>query len=77
MCLAIPGKILTKKGENATVDFNGVRREVNMSFLDDKVKRGEYVLVHVGYAIQKVDEEIARETYRLLDKKEVRKELKQ
>lgn len=77
MCLAIPGKILKKDGENAIVDFNGVRRKVNTSFLEDSgVLVGEYVLVHVGYAIQKVDEMVARETYRLLDTQEVNNELK-
>lgn len=77
MCLAIPGKILTRKGENAIVDFNGIRRQVNTSFLaEEEVSIGDYILVHVGYAIQKVDEEVAKETYRLLDAKEINKELK-
>jgi len=65
MCLAIPGKILKIDGERAVIDYGGVRKEANVSLIDAKV--GEWVLVHVGFAIQKVEEEIAHETYRLLD----------
>jgi len=67
MCLAIPGKIIEiKKEENiAIVDYGGLKKEANLSLVDAKI--GDYVLVHVGFAIQKVDENIARETYSLLD----------
>jgi len=64
MCLAIPGKILKIEGENASVDYGGIIKGANVSLIDAKV--GEWVLVHVGFAIQKVDEEVAHETYRLL-----------
>jgi hydrogenase expression/formation protein HypC len=77
MCLAIPGKIERIEGKKATVNFDGVKRNVDISLLDS-VKLDDYVLVHVGFAIQKVDEEIARETYRLLDeidKQAIQKEL--
>jgi hydrogenase expression/formation protein HypC len=66
MCLAVPGKIIEIKEDKATVDFSGVKRSVDISLLANCVI-GEYVLVHVGFAIQKLDEKIARETYRLLD----------
>ena len=69
MCLAIPGKILEIKGDTGIVDYGGLRKEANLSFIDAKV--GEWVLVHVGFAIQKVDEEIAHETYRLLSDVEI------
>ena len=69
MCLAIPGKILEIKGEDAVVDYGGVKKEANVSLIDCKI--GEWVLVHVGFAIQKVDEEIAHETYRLLSDVEI------
>ena len=65
MCLAIPGKIISIKNDLAVVDYGGLKKEANITLVDAKV--GDYVLVHVGFAIQKVDEKIARETYSLLD----------
>ncbi|MEK6971039.1 MAG: HypC/HybG/HupF family hydrogenase formation chaperone [archaeon] len=65
MCLAIPGKIVEIMGKHAQVDFGGVRRKADVSFIENPGV-GDYVLVHVGFAIQKVDERIALETYRLL-----------
>ncbi len=66
MCLAIPAEVKEIKGENAIVDFGGgVIREVNISLVDVRV--GEYVLVHVGYAIQVIDREDAQETLKLWD----------
>ena len=54
MCLAIPGKVLKKEGEIANVDFGeGTIREVNISLVN--VEIGEYVIVHAGFAIEKVD----------------------
>lgn len=68
MCLAIPGKIVEMVDEEnriAKVEIGGVRRGVNVGMLDD-IKIGDYVLVHVGFAMSKVDEEQAQETLRLL-----------
>jgi hydrogenase expression/formation protein HypC len=68
MCLAIPGKIVEiVDAENfiAKVEIGGVRRGVNIGMLDDVVV-GDYVLVHVGFAMSKVDEKEAHETLRLL-----------
>ncbi|MFZ1720674.1 MAG: HypC/HybG/HupF family hydrogenase formation chaperone [Candidatus Moraniibacteriota bacterium] len=79
MCLAIPGKIEVLDGRKARVDFDGVKRQVDVSFLDD-AEVGDWVLVHVGFAIQTIDEEAAREAYRLLAdsrKEEMERELKQ
>ncbi len=72
MCLAIPGQI-TEVGEGlkATVNFAGVKKVVDTTFIGEAAV-GEWVLVHVGCAIQKVEEAAARETYRLLG--EIRKE---
>jgi hydrogenase expression/formation protein HypC len=57
---------MSVKGEKAQVDFGeGVLRDVNVSLVDAKV--GEYVLVHAGYAIQKMDEADAKETLALWD----------
>jgi hydrogenase expression/formation protein HypC len=64
MCLAIPARVMSVKGEKAQVDFGeGVLRDVNVTLVDAKV--GEYVLVHAGYAIQKMDEKDALETLAL------------
>jgi hydrogenase expression/formation protein HypC len=70
MCLAIPGRIIEiRKQEDsaddiAIVDYGGLKKEANISLVEVSV--GDYVLVHVGFAIQKVDEKFARETYSLL-----------
>jgi hydrogenase expression/formation protein HypC len=65
MCLAIPARIeeLTTPG-NAIVNLGGVRKEISLSLLDE-VAVGDYVIVHVGYALQKLDEEEALQTLSL------------
>lgn len=65
MCLAIPGKIKSVDGQKAKADFGGIKRTIDLSFLKD-TKVNDWVLVHVGFAIQTVDEEVARATYHLL-----------
>ena len=70
MCLAVPGKIVSIDESNpelkmAKVNFSGVSREVCIQWLDD-VKIGDYVLVHVGFALNKIDEKDAQETLRIL-----------
>ena len=61
LCLAIPAKILEINGDIAKVDFGqGVAREVNVMLVDAKV--GEYVLVHAGYAIEKMSQKAAQES---------------
>ena len=70
MCLGIPGEIVdvaSGPGDLATVDVAGVRRAVNIGLLaDDPVRTGDWVLVHVGFAMSKISEEYAREQLRLL-----------
>jgi hydrogenase expression/formation protein HypC len=68
MCLAIPGKVVEIiDAENfiAKVEVGGVRRGVNIGMLDD-VKIGDWILVHVGFAMSKIDEKEAEETLRTL-----------
>ena len=63
MCLAVPGKIIhiDDETQNATIDYgDNVTRTVNVSLVD--VKPGDYVLVHAGFAIQKIDPKEAEET---------------
>ncbi|MGI8594010.1 MAG: HypC/HybG/HupF family hydrogenase formation chaperone [Solirubrobacteraceae bacterium] len=75
MCLAIPGQIVDIVDESrrlAKVDVAGVRRNVNIGLLDGKdgsdgVRSGDWVLIHVGFAMSKIDEEEAHATRRLLE----------
>lgn len=48
------------------VDFGGVRREVCLAYVKDEIKPGDYAIVHVGFAISKVDEEEAKRTFAVL-----------
>jgi len=69
MCLAIPGRvveIVDEAGGVAKVEVGGVRRNVNIALLD-AVRVGDYVLIHVGFALSRVDEHEAAETLRLLE----------
>jgi hydrogenase expression/formation protein HypC len=66
MCLAIPMKIKKLKGEFAEVESGRLIRTINIQMLSG-IKVGEYVLVHAGFAIQKVDAKKAKETLRLVD----------
>lgn len=66
MCLAIPGEIVEIKGSHATVDFGGTRSKVNTIFIPD-LKTGDYVIVHVGYAIQKMSKDEAEESLKLIN----------
>jgi hydrogenase expression/formation protein HypC len=61
MCLALPGKIIEIQGKMGIIEMMGVRREVSMELISD-YKVGDYVLVHAGCAITKVDEEEAKKT---------------
>ncbi|MEU4422553.1 HypC/HybG/HupF family hydrogenase formation chaperone [Actinoplanes sp. NPDC024001] len=65
MCLAVPGRVLsiaeTDGVPMAQVDFGGIRKEVCLQYVPH-VQVGEYVIVHVGFAIQQLDEESARQT---------------
>lgn len=67
MCLAIPSKIIEIKEStnSAVLDTLGVRREASLDLMQDDVRVGEYVLLHVGYVMGKIDEEDARESLKL------------
>jgi hydrogenase expression/formation protein HypC len=72
MCLAIPGQVVEVVDDHnriAKVEIVGVRRNVNIGLLDedgDGARPGDWVLIHVGFALSKVDEEEAKATLRLL-----------
>lgn len=65
MCLAVPGRIVDVRDERgtpmATIDFDGIRKEICLAYLPDMTV-GEYAIVHVGFAISRVDEASALET---------------
>ncbi len=65
MCLAVPGRILSMQDRDGTrmarVDFGGVQKDVCLEYIPD-ASVGEYVVVHVGFAIQRLDEESAKRT---------------
>ena len=67
MCLGIPGKVVAVEKNIAKVDVGGLLREISLDLCPD-VSVGEYVLIHTGFAIQKVDAEEAEETLDLLTK---------
>ncbi|NPB08276.1 MAG: HypC/HybG/HupF family hydrogenase formation chaperone [Aquificae bacterium] len=68
MCLAIPSRVVEIHGDGtATVDTLGVRRRVSLELLQEEVKEGDYVLLHVGFAIQKLDEEEAKKSLELFE----------
>jgi len=70
MCLGIPGRIVEMHDDAGlamgTVDFGGVRREVCLQYVAGQVKPEDYVVVHVGFAISRVDEAEARRTFDVL-----------
>ncbi len=72
MCLAIPGRVIEMVDPDrqiAKVEVAGVRRNVNVGLLigDERPELGEYVLIHVGFALSKIDEQEALETLRMLE----------
>jgi len=64
MCLAIPARILRIEGNLALVDMAGAKREADIRMVS-KVRVGEYVLIHAGFAIEKIEQKDAEETLRL------------
>lgn len=71
MCLAVPGRVVAVTEQDGTtmaeVDFGGVRKEVCLAYIPD-VQVDEYVIVHVGFAIQRLDEQSAQETLASFEK---------
>jgi hydrogenase expression/formation protein HypC len=71
MCLGIPGRIIALREDTVlatgVVDFGGAQRDVCLAYVEGQVAVGDYVIVHVGFAISKVDEEEARKTYAVME----------
>jgi hydrogenase expression/formation protein HypC len=66
MCLAVPSEIVSINDLMATVDVGGARREISLMILPEEVQVGDFVIVHAGFAIQKIDREAGNEAIRLL-----------
>ncbi len=64
MCLAVPGLVESIDGDYAQVEFGGVRKKICVTLIPE-LEVGEYVIVHTGYAIEKLDEEEAKKTLAL------------
>jgi hydrogenase expression/formation protein HypC len=58
MCLGVPAKIVKIKGKEAIAEVGGIRREISIELLSD-IKEGDWVIIHAGFAISKLDEEEA------------------
>ena len=74
MCLGIPTKVIEKKGEMGVVEFGGVKKEISLQLLED-IEVGDYVILHAGFAIQKLDEAEAQETLSLLNEVAAKSEI--
>ena len=75
MCLSIPAKVLEINGEVAKVTLGGTEYDASLQLVED-VKIGDYVLIHTGFAIQKLSEKEAQETLKLFDEfEELNKQL--
>lgn len=66
MCLAIPALIVEKDGNRAKASIGGVVRDISLEIVDRPAEVGDYVLIHAGFAIHKLDKEDAEETLRLM-----------
>ena len=81
MCLAIPGKVISISGDDpllrsGKVDFGGVLKEVSLAYVPE-VKVGDYVIVHVGFALSRVDEAEANQVFEYLREMEELSELQE
>lgn len=66
MCIAVPVKILNIDGEHASVDYGGLKKRISIALVKDSITEDDYVIVHAGCAIQRIDPEEARETLELM-----------
>lgn len=69
MCLAIPSKVISidKNKNTALLETMGVQREASLDLMQEEVKVGEYVLLHIGYIMSKIDENDALESIKLYE----------
>ncbi len=66
MCVGVPMQIVSIDGDNIVAETDGVRRQASLMLLADEVQVGDFLIIHAGFAISKLDEEEARETLRMM-----------
>ena len=66
MCLAVPARVVELNGDSAIVDLDGIRKETSTVLLDE-IAVGDYVLIHVGFALERIDPVEAAKTLKLFD----------
>ena len=66
MCVGVPMQIISKDGDTAVAEIDGVRREASLMLLGEEVDIGDFVIIHAGFAISKLDEDDARETLSMM-----------
>lgn len=66
MCVGVPMQVISIEGDEALTEVDGVKREASLMLLDQEVKVGDFVIVHAGFAISKLDEEDAKATLELM-----------
>lgn len=66
MCVGVPMRVISIDGTNAVAEIDGVRRETSLVLMDEEVREGDFVIVHAGFAISRLDEEDARQTLELM-----------
>jgi hydrogenase expression/formation protein HypC len=66
MCVGVPMRIISIEGDNAVAEIDGVKRQASLMLLDQELAVGDYVIVHAGFAISRLDEAEAEETLSLM-----------
>lgn len=66
MCVGVPMRIITITGTDAVAEIDGVQREASLMLMDEVVRVGDFIIVHAGFAISRLDEDEARETLALM-----------
>jgi len=66
MCVGVPMQVVSMDGDTIVAEVDGVRRSASLMMLGDEVEIGDFLIIHAGFAISKLDEEEARETIRLM-----------
>lgn len=66
MCVGVPMQVISIEGADAVAEIDGVKREASLMLMDEEVRVGDFVIVHAGFAISRLDEEDARETLAMM-----------
>lgn len=66
MCVGVPMQVISIDGDDIVAETDGVRRSASLMILGEEAKVGDFLIIHAGFAISKLDEEEARETLRLM-----------